>query len=249
LGLVLIITGLGLYVWLRPKSFEPTPPSQGRPGQRIEIRTEDGFIIVGSLYKPRRWFRRIPAMVLLPPFGRTRHDYDALATDLQKAGIAVVSIDLRGQGESGELDSEAALSPESIARIPMDAKAALQFVFSQSWVDHHRVGILGSSFTANTAVVVAGMDRRIRTLILLSGDYSGRAREILANADFRPVLFAVSFSDPLAPQSKEAREINKNRESLLKVFWGTAHGTDLLSSGEGAELARLVVEWCQKYLR
>ena len=67
--------------------------------ETMRVETSDGFIIKGEFWTPRKK-GRAPAALLLHDTLRDKADHEKIATNLNKRGFAVLSIDLRGHGKS-----------------------------------------------------------------------------------------------------------------------------------------------------
>ena len=67
--------------------------------ESMRVETVDGFTLKGEFWKPRKKGRS-PAALLLHDTLRDRSDYAGIAENLNKRGFAVLSIDLRGHGQS-----------------------------------------------------------------------------------------------------------------------------------------------------
>jgi len=134
---------------------------------QISLKTEDGFNIVGSYYKGKTDGKGI---ILLHMLGRNRHDWDNFALILQKEGYSVVSIDMRGHGESqGNFKS---FSENDFNNMKLDVKAAKEFLTGKGATTF---GIIGASIGANTALNYAVSDSSIKSIVLMSPglDYRG----------------------------------------------------------------------------
>src|SRR5215469_4634436 len=85
-----------------------------------------------------------PGVLLLHQCNRQRRIWDGLALQLQAAGINVLTLDLRGFGQSGG-DPVDKLTPEQAqaaqAKLPGDIDAAFQFLTSQPGVKADTIGI------------------------------------------------------------------------------------------------------------
>ena len=88
--ILLIVGGVGL----------PSQSAWDDEPRRVEFTTSDGVQIVGDFYLPKKPVEKLPAVILLHMYDSNRRAWDTLAPELQKAGLAVLAIDLRGHGES-----------------------------------------------------------------------------------------------------------------------------------------------------
>jgi dienelactone hydrolase len=207
---------------------------------RVTLRTPDGTPLTATVYEPDD--RPAPAVVLLHMLRRSRHDWDAAAERLQRAGFFVLAPDLRGHGDSmGSAGS-------SLDVLVQDAQAAITYARSRPGVLPDRVGVAGASLGASLAALAAGSDAAIRSLALLSPslDYRGlRCEAAMRKYGDRPVLLIAAARDSYAVRS--ARQIatgGTDREVLITETPG--HGTVLLS--RNPELVDRLVDWFRRTL-
>lgn len=211
----------------------------------VTFRTEDGFTLTASWHEPS--VRPAPAVILVHMLGRSRRDWDGVASRLAADGIGALAIDLRGHGDSPAF-SVAADAPD-YAPLVADVTAARRYLASRSDVQHTRIGILGASLGANLAVLAAAGDPGITSLALLSPslDYRGlRIEAPLRKYGARAALLVASDDDPYAGRS--VKDLQKagtgTREALMLSRAG--HGTLMLARDPG--LARTLVDWFHRTL-
>lgn len=205
----------------------------------VQLLTEDGVPLVGSYYEPAR--PGAPGVVLFHMLTRSRHDWDGLASQLQATGFAVLTVDLRGHGESGVDPSG---SQADLLAMRLDAKAARLFLKGQAGVDGTRVGFVGASIGANLAAIDGATDPHVRTLVLLSAglDYRNlRTEPALRTFGSRPAFLVASNEDAYAVRS--ASRLARAGDGLRQVHVAenAGHGSVMLS--RAPDLAALVVDW------
>jgi alpha-beta hydrolase superfamily lysophospholipase len=219
--------------------------------QRVTFRAEDGTLIAATWYQPSsRPFDATqgrPAVILLHMLGRTRRDWEPVASRLASEGFGALVLDFRGHGESGG-HVERGEAPDYSALL-LDVRAARRFLAGRSDAAPTRVGLGGASLGANIAALHASGDASIASLALLSPslDYRGlRVEQALRQYGGRPVLLVASDDDPYAMRS--VRELEKAggglREPLILNHAG--HGTIMLS--RDWDLGRRLVDWFRRTL-
>jgi alpha-beta hydrolase superfamily lysophospholipase len=214
--------------------------------QRVTFRTTDGVLLSGTYYdsnpKPSR------AVILVHMLVRNRRDWDPVASRLATEGIAALTFDLRGHGESTVAATEEGATPAAMVK---DVAAARQFLGSRADVARDRIGIAGASLGANLALVAAADDPAIRAVALLSPtlDYRGVRIEQVARRFTRPMLLVASREDAYAWRT--VRELTNpkqkgtvNRESL--VLDQAGHGTIMLV--RDSRLIQSIVDFFQRTL-
>jgi dienelactone hydrolase len=220
-------------------------PALAQRAHRVSLRTADGVTLAATFVEPSH--RPAPAVILIHMLTRNRHDWDPLASRLASEGIAVLTFDLRGHGDSSPAPTEEAAAAPAMLQ---DVLAARRYLAAHPDVQGDRIGIAGGSLGANLAVVVAAADPAVRTLALLSPtlDYRGVRIESAARKYApRPMLLVASREDSYALRT--VRELTKgnlglNREPLLVEQAG--HGTMMFSRDGG--LIRILVDWFHRTL-
>lgn len=211
--------------------------------KEIKLKTEDGFAIMGSFYE----VDSNSGVILLHMLNRNRNDWNDLSGKLQKEGYNVLSIDLRGHGQSTDKDGRVVnwqtFSANDFNNMVLDVKATKQFLESKGIGN---VSIVGASIGANIAVSYAAEDSEIRTVILLSPglDYRG----VKPDADVkdygnRSLLIVASEDDEYsAMSSKNLIELAVGKKEL-KLYENAGHGTKMFSN---TDLDRIIVEWLRE---
>jgi dienelactone hydrolase len=220
-------------------------PAHAQRAQRVSFHTTDGVTVAASFFEPSH--RPAPAVILVHMLTRNRRDWDAVAVRLASDGIAALTIDLRGHGESSAAPSEEAAAPAAMLK---DVLAARQYLARRPDVQHDRIGLAGASLGANLAVLAGAGDPSIRTLALLSPtlDYRGVRIEAAARKyGARPLLIVASREDAFALRTMKdltKGDLAANREQVLLDQAG--HGTMMFSRDGG--LIRMLVDWFRRTL-
>ncbi|HET7216456.1 MAG TPA: alpha/beta fold hydrolase [Vicinamibacterales bacterium] len=208
--------------------------------QRVSFRTDDGVTIAGTWYEPSS--RPAPAVILVHMLQKSRRDWDQTASRLAGEGLAVLTFDLRGHGESTG-------NAQDMQGMVQDVRAARRFIATRSDALPSRVGIAGASLGATLAALAAADDPAIASLALLSPstDYRGlRIEPAVRKYGGRPLLLVASDDDGYALRS--VKELQKSgggaRETVVLSHAG--HGTAMLASEE--DLGRRLLEWFRRTL-
>ena len=214
--------------------------------QRVVFRTSDGVTITGTWYEPS--FRPAPAVVLIHMLGRSRGDWDSLASRLAGGGVGALAIDLRGHGESPW--SPASGDTPDYSMLVRDIEGARRFLASRSDVQASRIGLAGASIGANLAALEAAADGGVASVALLSPslDYRGlRIEAAVRKYGSRPLLLVVSDDDPYATRS--AAGLQKAGAGIRELISlrSAGHGTNMLA--RAPELGPMLVAWFQRTLQ
>lgn len=213
--------------------------------QRVTIRTDDGVTLAATWYEPGG--RSAPAVILVHMLHQTRHDWEAVASQLASEGIGALALDLRGHGESSGTLPEGEGADFSV--FVRDVAAARRYLATRSDVVASRIGIAGASIGANLAVLEAAGDAAVATVALLSpsSDYRGlHIDAAMKKYGSRPALLIAGDDDAYALRSvKDLQKAGGGKREVL-ILNHAGHGTVML--GRDADLARTLVDWFRRTL-
>ncbi|MGK0482777.1 MAG: dienelactone hydrolase, partial [Planctomycetota bacterium] len=141
----------------------------------VSFTTSDGQLLSGSYFAPKVAKKRTapaPAALLIHDARKTRGGFHELATYLQKKGFAVLTVDLRGHGDSetpeccfDKADEKAQQNIWSLST--RDVDAAADFLMAQEGVHSSNLSIFGVGSGASLAVRRARDDENVRSVILV----------------------------------------------------------------------------------
>jgi dienelactone hydrolase len=214
--------------------------------QRVSFRTSDGVTIAAAWFEPS--VHPAPAVILVHMLGRSRRDWDAVASRLAAAGIGALALDLRGHGDSaGTVPAEGAADHSAAVR---DIEAARRYLAARSDVQQSRIGLAGASIGANLVALHGGADAGVASVALLSPslDYRGlRIEAAVRKYGSRPMLLVVSDDDAYARRSAEDLKKAGGGIRELLTLSAAGHGTNML--GRAPELTPALVAWFQRTLQ
>jgi len=234
--------------------------------QTVNFLTDDGVSIIGSYYSPLSVVNNAssstattPTIILLHMLGKDRSTWNPFASTLsQKEGYAVLSIDLRGHGESvkqnnGNTISFQSFTPVDYNKMVLDVKAAKQFLITNKSANPNNISIVGASIGANVAINYASMDPTIKSVVLLSPgiNYRGVSTEqaITKYKNNNSVYIAATEGDSEAADSSKILCEKINCDGNLKIYSGdsNSHGTNMFSDQLlNPPLQDLVISWLAK---
>jgi dipeptidyl aminopeptidase/acylaminoacyl peptidase len=221
-----------------------TSPEATQPpgGETVTIKAADGLEIAGSFYKPTKSAPPWPGVILLHMIYRSREDWEGPAQALAHAGYAVLSIDLRGHGDTG--------SEADWAKTAEDLKQVWQYFAEQPEVDETRTAFIGASMGANMALWAAAEQSEVKTAVLLSPglSYFGVETEPAMEGYIgRPLLLIASREDTYSAKSSQHLASLDGDEAELVLYDGASHGTDMFAQESG--LINLIVKWLDRWLK
>ncbi|MFQ5663191.1 MAG: alpha/beta hydrolase [Terriglobia bacterium] len=163
-----------------------------------------------------------PAVLLVHMLGRSKEDWIPLATRLRRDGYAVLAIDLREQGRSNR------------EQLIADLRAGFNFLREQKKVDAARIGLIGASIGANTALAFAAAEPLVRLAVLLSPglNYRGVTTEpALRDYGVRPLLLVAAEEDLGSAAALRRLAGAAQGKAVAKLYPGAAHGTEMFAAG------------------
>jgi len=156
--------------------------AMGDEVESMRVETKDGFVIKGEFWKPRKKGRS-PAALLVHDTLRDRSDYSLVAKSLNKRGFAVLSIDLRGHGQSiteefefAKLDEEKQTIAWALAIRDLEASAA--WLRKRDDVHASNLSLVAHGSSSILAARYAQRDENVRCLALLGPAAEDLARDL-----------------------------------------------------------------------
>jgi alpha-beta hydrolase superfamily lysophospholipase len=231
------------------------PNSKEISGKQVSFLTDDKVLIVGTYYSssPSNKNASAHAIILLHMLGHDRNDWNPFASTLSNNsfGYAVLSIDLRGHGESlnqnGKAISFQSFTPNDFNKMVLDVKAAKQFLVTQKGINPNDIAIVGASIGANVALNYAASDPSISGVVLLSPglNYKGVITSDSIRKYVNPIYIVTAGKDPIAGNDPQTLCNEINCGNKLKVYQdSSSHGTDLFfDKSLNPPLDKLVLLW------
>ncbi|MEM5777602.1 MAG: alpha/beta fold hydrolase [Candidatus Aenigmatarchaeota archaeon] len=210
---------------------------------KVSFKTDDGFVIYGNLYEPENANGK--ALILIHMLRTDKSYWQSFAEKLKQNGYTVLAIDLRGHGESVFKNNKKITWQEfnenDFRNMVLDVKAAKLFLIEKG-IDEKKIGLIGASIGANTALNYAVTDEEIRFVVLLSPglNYKGVSTEEAIKVYDRPIFIASSKEDePSASSSQKLYELASGQKTL-KMYENAGHGTWMF---EKTNLEEELIEW------
>jgi dienelactone hydrolase len=181
---------------LLPLVVALTCAAQAPAARVIDLTAPDGTNLKASFFpaaKPG------PGVLLLHQCNRQRKVWDELARQLSAAGIHVLTLDLRGFGESAGTpfaNLNPAQAQDAGQKWPGDIDVAFQYLVSQPGVKREVIGVGGASCGVNNSLQTARRHpTQVKSLVLLSGGTDRAGRQFLRQTPQLPVFAAMADDD------------------------------------------------------
>lgn len=228
-----------------------SPGAQATPlEQDVTITTVDNVDIRGTFYAAEK---PGPGALLIHMCraDSDRTNWSVVASQLAKAGIHALTIDLRGYGESAGSEPPFTTMANFISFWRTtgmhDIEAGMDFLADQPGVDAEVIGIGGASCGVFLGVEAAARYPSIVALALLSGPFDAEGASQLAKLADVPVLGAASEGDTRAYDAmKRVFQATPHPGSRNIQYKGEAHGTDMFRTAE--DLQQEITDWFRFWL-
>lgn len=237
IGLAVLLTGC-----IQSASDESFSGGFVLDGKTVQFQAEDNFTIVGTLWGDENSSKN--PIVLIHQLGRDRHSFDSFARRLFVKGFTVLSIDVRGHGESVKKGDEIIyytdFVDEDFRKISDDILKAKEFLKAE------KILVVGASIGANSALNYSVLDHSSAGIVLLSPglDYKGIETKESSSQQNVPLFIAASREDAYASQSSQIIfDRGPLADKKLILLENAGHGTDMLVSKRDFE--EQVIDWLE----
>lgn len=210
----------------------------------IDLKATDGANLKATFFaaaKPG------PGVLLLHQCNRQRKIWDDLAKQLSDAGIHVLTLDLRGFGESDGIPVDKATpqqAQEQQQKWPADIDVAFAWLTSQPGVKRDVIGVGGASCGVDNSIQTAiRHPQEVKSLVLLAGSTGVAGRKFISQSQV-PVLAGVADDDEF-PLSIDAIEwifsLSPATGNRFYHYAKGGHGAEIFAVHP--ELRDAIVEW------
>jgi dienelactone hydrolase len=212
----------------------------------VDLKAADGVNLKATYASPGR---PGPGMLLIHQCNMDRTSWTGVTAALVKAGVHVLTLDLRGFGDSGGEGMSAGF-PTFMEKSAGDADMAFDYLASQSGVDQSRMGVGGASCGGMINADLAARKDGVKVLMLLSSPPSEAAVKNMADTPGLAVFGAAAEDDPVtegvADALRGAVGGSKHPDSTAKIYPGTEHGLPMF--GKNPDLEPQLLDWLTEQL-
>src|SRR5215472_7569049 len=219
---------------------------QQAPGpQVVDLTAPDGLKLKGTFFAAAT---PGPGVLLLHQCNQQRKVWDDLAKRMAAAGMNVMTVDLRGYGDSQGTPIDK-LTPEQInvvfrEKMPLDVETAYKFLVSQPNVSPGILVAGGASCGVNQSVHVAMKHPEVKALLLLSEITDMEGRNFLRAHPSLP-LFLATAEDDADPGVSDLMQwlstFSTNPHTKFVRYKTGGHGVEMFVAHP--ELPMSIVDW------
>lgn len=214
--------------------------------QDVDLTGADGTNLKATYLSPGQ---PGPAMLLVHQCNMDRTSWSGIAAQLVDAGVHVLTLDLRGFGDSAGPPMREVGFPAFMQQAPGDVDVAFDYLVAQEGVDTERVAAGGASCGAMLTADLAAR-RDVEALMLLSGPPSEAAVAHMASSPDIAVFAAAATGDTVTPGVADALQGavdgSGHPRSTAKIYDGPEHGLPMFDKNPDLEPA--LVSWLKAEL-
>jgi dienelactone hydrolase len=209
----------------------------------VDLAAADGVTLKATIFSAASLG---PGVLLLHQCNRQRTAWNDLAQRLSSAGFHVLTMDLRGFGDSGggRFGQLPRAEQQKQQRLwPADIDVAFQYLIAQPNVAR-TIGVGGASCGVNNAVQTARRHAEVQSLVLLSGTTDLEGRRFLRGGRRIPAFLALADDDefPVSVATTQwLYSLTGTTEKKLVRYANGGHGADMFRPHP--ELMRAIVDW------
>jgi dienelactone hydrolase len=235
-----------------------TPAQTARP---VRLNAADDAGITAAFYAAAT--NPSPGVILVHDYGKSREEWSPYIPVLQRAGFAILAIDLRGHGESTRrLTVEGPKSmdyhnfkPRDFQDMLLDVNAAYDWLTTQPGIETNRIAIVGAGLGANVAIRYGAFNDEAAAFLLFSPGFvyqEVRTDDVIGKIGARPLRIYVSQFDGFAFESSKRlidlrkKAGNPGATNDISVCTGDNHGAAMLSNVK--QLPGISAVWLQQSL-
>lgn len=211
----------------------------------VDLTAPDGLKLKGTFFAAAA---PGPGVLLLHQCNRQRKVWDELAKRMTAAGMNVMTVDLRGYGDSEGTPIDK-LPPEEAnvvfnQKMPQDVETAYEFLVKQPSVSPGMLVVGGASCGVNQSVHVAMKHPEVKALMLLSETTDLDGRNFLREHAPMPLFLAAAEDDPdpgVCEMMEWLATFSTNPQTKFVQYKTGGHGVEMFTAHP--ELPGMIVDW------
>ncbi len=195
----------------------------------VELAGEDGVRLEGTL----RPGTTQTAVLLVPDLDERRATYTPYAQLFSLDGTAVMTVDLRGQGDSrcDSVPGYPALSADDREHLPGDVAAAFRFLRRETGLDDEHLAIVASGVVCGVVERALHENGLSPAVVYLSPAFDPADRDLASAVSFRPrrpVLLVAGKEDIYAVRSLAFFSESSGTTVTTRVYDSAGHAAGIL---------------------
>lgn len=198
----------------------------------VSFKTADDWEIFGNLRHPDNLGKGgalVPAVIQVSGARSNRHSMYRFEEEFSRRGFAVLSIELRGRGQSMQGQSydadEVFEVRENLLASPfeLDTEAAINYVAGLEGIDPNRIAIVGEARGTRSALLAAEGDPRVKAMVLISAYEAGERMERAVRSLDIPMLLIDTETNWARPGTEAVHEWARRSQLMIYPRLGHSH--------------------------
>ena len=223
-------------------------PPDARP---VTFLTEDSVHLRGSYWEPRE--ENAISLLLIHDAGEDRSEWDPFVPLFRTRGWGVLTVDLRGHGESVRQDMRADLLKPNADDLtsphyyPTDVRAALAFLARQPKADPAKLAMIGVGLGSNLAYAGSGRGWGNASTVCIGLD-DERGRALAGSGSFAPrsIYLLYGAGDPTSAASAAAFATVAQYPAETMAYPDTSSTGITLYSERAPEIVARSIAWIER---
>ncbi|MDH3533325.1 MAG: acetylxylan esterase [Gammaproteobacteria bacterium] len=198
----------------------------------VSFDTKDGWTIHGNLRYPDdlgKAGKKTPAVIQVSGARSNRYSMYRFEEEFSRRGFAVLSIELRGRGQSMQgmlFDADEVFEVrENLLASPfeLDTEGAIDFLAALDGIDANRIAIVGEARGTRSALLAAEGDARVKAMILISAYEADDRMEQAARSLQIPMLLIDTETNWAREGTEAVHRWAQNSQLMIYPRLGHSH--------------------------
>jgi len=199
--------------------------------------TSGAWRIYGTVYDSKN-DEPTKAIILVHDLGKTRDAYSQDFIERLHDSVPdamIFAIDLRGHGKSTNLGTYQSFDMATFKDMKTDVLGAKNY-FKANHPTVNEYYVVGASIGSTAGILAAAQDMEINKLVMISPgmEYKNVSIDRAAEDYLKRLMLVASSGDSYSVDGVEGiDELSHTTHKTIKIYPGSAHGTDLFAATEG----------------
>lgn len=219
-----------------------TPTTLPEDLELVNLKTQDGFNLVGYLHQPKTSPAHPIAVLLAHEYYSSHQSWETFAERLVEAGFPTLTFDFRGHGDSP--------GTKDFSSVGNDVKAAIRYLNQQGF---KKIICMGASM-GGTGCMAAAKEMELIGLVNLSGPQDLGAGRLVTRQDLEnltiPKIFMIAEEDQAGTDFVtdfiEMVETTAEPKEFY-LYPGYAHASGLLFEDNGEEVQEILLNFVKGF--
>ncbi|RJP57935.1 MAG: alpha/beta hydrolase [Candidatus Auribacter fodinae] len=219
--------------------------------KEVSFITKDNVTIFADYYPPSK---PSPVLILLHMYGRSRQTWEPAVADWYNRGFTILSIDLRGHGQSTVKDGKEfrftypkSKTDNMFIDAWQDVEAGIEYLKQYPACMTDRTLIVGASIGCSVALLAGSKLEQVRGAVLMSpGTNYLQVNSLEHIKSFAPKPLLMLSDEKESSASEQLIKAGGYKEDVHLIFPEAGHGTDMFASKDSKKIIDTIGDWLAK---